>query len=444
MFITRKSLPRRTVLRGLGATIALPFLESMIPAASAQSVRPPLRFGAVYVPNGAPMHGSAVSYWMPEGKAGDLTMTPILKPLERLRRHTTVVNNIARAGGTSVTDHAVSSAGWLSGAVAKQTEAEDIRVGITIDQILAEHIGQETPFPSIEFATEDFSGYIGGCVPGYSCTYMNTISWASETEPLPMEINPRVAFERMFGRAGTPEQRLRRSNEDRSILDSVIGEARALQQSVSAPDRNRIDGYLENVREIERRIQKTMARGSSDADVIAAPIGIPDSFEEHMRMMFDLLVVAYQADLTRVFTFMTGREASQRTYPGLGMSETHHDTSHHGRQPEKMAQHAKINALYVSLFAEFIEKLEASPEADGSVLDHSLIAFGNGMADGQAHDSYPLAFATVGHAGGRIRGNRYLIAPEWSSIANLWLGVAGMFDCPIDSIGESTDRYELV
>ncbi len=235
MFITRKSLPRRTVLRGLGASIGLPFLESMVPAASAQSVQTPLRFGAVYVPNGAPIGNDATKYWMPSGEAGDLTITPILKPLERYQDYTTVVNNLSRAGGTSVTDHAVSSAGWLSGAVAKQTEAEDIRVGITIDQILAGHLGQETPFPSLEFATEDFSGYIGGCVPGYSCTYMNTISWASETEPLPMEINPRVAFERMFGRAGTAEQRLRRSFQDKSILDSVLEEAHSLSRSVSAP-----------------------------------------------------------------------------------------------------------------------------------------------------------------------------------------------------------------
>ncbi|HMB73887.1 MAG TPA: DUF1552 domain-containing protein [Gammaproteobacteria bacterium] len=444
MFITRKSLPRRTVLRGLGATLALPFLESMVPAASAQSPRPPLRFGAVYVPNGAPINRSPVNYWMPQGAAGELQITPILAPLERFREYTTVVNNLARAGGTSVTDHAVSSAGWLSGAVARQTEAEDIRVGVTVDQILARYIGQQTPFPSLEFATEDFSGYIGGCVPGYSCTYMNTISWASETQPLPMEINPRVAFERMFGRAGTAEQRLRRSLQDRSILDSVRDEARSLSASLGAADRRRIDGYLENVREIERRIQKTLDRGLSNANAMTAPVGIPETFEEHMRLMFDLLVVAYQADLTRVFTFMTGREASQRTYPGLGMSETHHDTSHHGGQPEKMAQHAKVNTLFMSLFAEFVEKLAASPEADGSILDHSLIAWGHGMSDGQAHDSYPLAFATVGHAGGRVRGNRYLIAPQWSSIANLWLGVAGMFDCPIESIGESTDRFELI
>ena len=443
MFISGKSLSRRTLLRGLGTTVALPFLDAMIPAASAQAPRPPLRFGAVYVPNGAPINRSPVNYWMPEGPAGELSITPILKPLERFRDYTTVINNLSRAGGTSVTDHAVSSAGWLSGAVARQTEAEDIRVGVTIDQLLARHIGQETPFPSLEFATEDFSGYIGGCVPGYSCTYMNTISWASETEPLPMEINPRVAFERMFGRAGTAEQRLRRSFEDSSILDSIIEEAGALSRSVSAADRNRIDGYLENVREIERRIQKTLARGKDTATTLEAPIGIPDSFEEHMRLMFDLLVVAWQSDLTRVFTFMTGREASQRTYPGLGMSETHHDTSHHGGQPEKLAQHAKINTHFMSLFTEFVEKLANSPEADGSLLDHSLIAYGHGMSDGQAHDSYPLAFATVGHAGGRIRGNRYLIAPEWSSIANLWLGVAGMFDSPIESIGESSDRFEF-
>jgi hypothetical protein len=439
MFITRKSLSRRTALKGLGAVVGLPFLESMVPAlANAQALKSPLRFGAVYVPNGCPM-----DYWMPKGEAGALEITPILKPLEPYREYTTVVNNLSRAGGLTVTDHAVSSAGWLSGAIAKQTEAEDIRVGVTIDQILAKHLGQDTPFPSLEFATEDFSGYIGGCVPGYSCAYMNTISWASETEPLPMEINPRVAFERMFGRAGTAEQRLRRSAENRSILDSVADEARALTRSVSAPDRSRIDDYLNNVREIERRIEKTVARGSAGAESLVAPVGIPESFDEHMRLMFDLLVVAYQADLTRVFTFMTGREASQRTYPGLGMKETHHDTSHHGRQPEKMAQHAKVNTMFVGLFAEFIEKLKTSPDGDGSLLDHSLIAYGHGMSDGQAHSAYPLAFATLGKAGGRLRGNRYLMAPEWSPIANLWLGVAGMFDTPIEQIGESNARFEL-
>src|SRR6186997_612768 len=225
MFVTRKSLSRRTVLKGMGTTLALPFLESMVPAfqALAQSpAKPPMRFGAIYFPNGAPM-ASPTNYWMPAA-AGELEITPILKPLEAVKQQMTVVGNLSRAGGKTVTNHAVSSAGWLSGAIAKQTEAEDIRVGITIDQILAKHLGQETPFPSLEFATEDFSGYIGGCVPGYSCTYMNTISWASETEPLPMETDPRAAFERMFGRAGTPASRQARRNEDRSILDSILQE----------------------------------------------------------------------------------------------------------------------------------------------------------------------------------------------------------------------------
>ncbi len=230
MFITKKSLPRRTFLRGVGATIALPFLDSMVPAMAAAAPSP-LRFGAVYIPNGCP---KPIDSFIPDGPAGALTLKPMLKPLEAFRNQMTIVNNLSRPGGTTVTDHAVSSAGWLSGAVAKQTEAEDVSVGVTIDQVLAKHIGQETPFPSLEFATEDFSGYVGGCVPGYSCAYMNTISWASTTEPLPMEINPRVVFERLFGRAGTPAQRSRRSSEDESILDSVTKRG-----SSAAPRRER-------------------------------------------------------------------------------------------------------------------------------------------------------------------------------------------------------------
>jgi hypothetical protein len=439
VFVTRKTLPRRIVLRGLGATVALPFLESMVPAMTARAdTLAPLRFGGVYFPNGCPM-----DYWMPSGGSGALTITPVLKPLEPFREQITVIGNLSRAGGNSVTDHAVSSAGWLSGAVAKQTEAEDIRVGITIDQVLAKQVGQDTPLPSLEFATEDFSGYVGGCVPGYSCAYMNTISWAGETAPLPMEINPRVAFERLFGRAGSPAERAQRMQQDLSILDSITAEARSLQRAVAARDRGRLDDYLDNVREIERRIQRSEAKSSANVESLIAPVGVPESFEDHMRLMFDLLAIAYQADLTRIFTFMTGREASQRTFPGLGMSETHHDVSHHGRQPEKMAQHAKINTHFAELFGEFLATLRAAPEGDGSVLDHSLIAFGAGMSDGQAHNSYPLALAIVGGRGKGVRGNRFLVAPEWSPIANLWLGVAGMFGSPLESFGESKARLEL-
>jgi hypothetical protein len=381
--------------------------------------------------------------WTPKTTDGTLEIKPVLKPLEAFRNQMTLIGNLTRAGGKNSTDHAVSSAGWLTGALAKQTEAEDIRVGIGIDQVLAKHIGQETPFPSLEFATEDFSGYVGGCVPGYSCAYMNTIAWASETQGLPMEIDPRAAFERMFGRAGSAAERQTRRNEDRSILDSVLQEARSLKTKVGAPDRVRLDNYLEHVREIERRIQKAEAHNATQVTSLNAPLGVPESFEEHMDLMFDLLVVAYQSDLTRIFTFMTGREASQRTYPALGFKETHHDISHHARQAEKMEQHTRINAYFALLFARFLEKLRNSPEADGNVLDHSLIAFGAGMSDGQAHNSYPLSFSVFGSAGGRVKGDRFLIAPEWTPIANVWLGVASMFGSRIESIGESTGRFEL-
>jgi hypothetical protein len=441
MVISKKSLPRRTFLRGMGAAVALPFLESMTPAmtAPAQSpARSPLRFGAVYLPNGCVMDN-----WTPKTSDGSLEIKPILKPLEAFRDKMTLIGNLTRAGGKNSTDHAVSSAGWLSGALAKATEAEDIKVGISIDQVLARAIGQDNPFPSLEFATEDFGGYVGGCVPGYSCAYMNTISWASETQGLPMEIDPRAAFERMFGRAGSPADRKVRRTEDRSILDSILQEARSLRTKVGTPDRVRLDNYLENVREIERRIQKTEARNAAEVTLLDAPVGIPESFEEHMGLMFDLLAVAYQSDLTRIFTFMTGREASQRTYPALAYRETHHDISHHARQPEKMEQHTKINAYFASLFARFLEKLRNSREAEGSVLDNSLIAFGAGMSDGQAHNSYPLPFSLIGGAGGKMKGNRFIVAPEWTPVGNVWVSVAHMFGSPIASIGESTGPLAL-
>ena len=440
MFVAKRALSRRTMLRGMGTAVALPFLESMVPAATAlaqTAAAPTLRFGAVYFPNGATM-----AHWMPKA-AGALEITPILTPLAKFQSQMNVIGNLSRAGGVKATDHAVSSAGWLSGVVAKQTEAEDISLGITIDQVLAKHIGQESPFPSLEFATEDFSGYIGGCVPGYSCTYMNTISWAGETSPLPMEINPRVAFERMFGRAGDADSRLRRMRENRSILDSIAEEARRLQQRVGAQDRARLSDYLDDVREIERRIQRTESRNAASVTSVTAPVGVPEVFEEHAAQMFDLLAVAFQADLTRVFTYMMAREASMRTFPVLGIAEAHHDVSHHGNAATKMQQHAKITTHFVGLFANFIEKLKAAPEGDGSVLDHSVIAFGTGMSDGQAHNAYPLPFTLVGAGGGRLKGNRFIVAPEWTSVANVWLSVADMFGTPLEKFGESTGRVQL-
>jgi len=441
MFITKKALPRRTFLLGVGTTLALPLLESMVPAFTALAQTPakgPLRFGAVYFPNGA-----TNKHWFPDATSAGYEYKTILKPLEPFRNQVTSFGNLSRAGGKTVTDHAVSSAGWLTGAVAKQTEAEDIRVGVSIDQVIAKQIGQDTQLPSMEVATEDFSGYVGGCVPGYSCAYMNSISWASETQSNPMETNPRAAFERMFGRSSTQAERLQRIQEDRSILDSVTEEARDLQRKVGARDRARLGDYLDNVREIERRIQRAEAQNSKKVIALDAPLGVPDNFVDHANLLFDLLAVAYQSDLTRVFSFMMSREASQRTYPELNIPGTHHDVSHHGGRPENMENHAKINLHYAQLFARFVEKLKAMPEGDGNVLDNSLVFYGAGMSDGQAHAPYPLPLVAVGSAGGQVKGDRHIVAPDWTPVANLWLQVADVYGTRLDSFAESTGRVDV-
>jgi hypothetical protein len=441
MFITKRAVSRRVFLQGAGTTLSLPLIQAMVPAMTALAqtpAQPPVRFGAVYVPNGV-----STKHWFPATSGAGIDFTPILKPLESQRRQLNVIGNLSRAGGKSVTDHAVSSAGWLSGAVARQTEAEDIKVGISVDQIIAKKIGQETPLPSIELATEDFSGYIGGCVPGYSCAYMNTISWASDTAPLPMETNPRQAFERLFGRAATTAERVERMREDRSILDSIRDEARALQRRVGPADAARITDYMDSVREIERRIQRTEALNARRVTAIDAPLGVPETFEEHAALMFDLLAAAFQADITRVFTFMMAREASQRTFPALDIAQPYHDVSHHGNQAEAIERHARVGTHMTNLFAPFVEKLRTTIEGDGTLLDQSLIFYGTGMSDGQAHAPYPLAMAVAGGAGGRVRGDRHIVAPEWTPIANLWLGVANLYGVPLDTLAESNGRVEL-
>ena len=440
MFVTKRALPRRTFLRGMGATIGLPLLQSMVPAmkAAAQTAAAPARrLGFVYVP-----HGVILNQWTPVSSASGFDLPAILTPLEPFRDCLTIVSNLARPEGTLLQDHACTGS-WLTGVPPKRTEGNDFLAARSIDQVAADEIGRETVFPSLEVATEDFGALLGACMSGYSCAYMNTLSWQTPTKPLPMEINPRVAFERMFGRAGDAESRIRRMRENRSILDSIADEARTLQQRVGTQDRARLSDYLDDVREIERRIQRTEAGNAASVTSVAAPVGIPEAFEEHAAQMFDLLAVAFQADLTRVFTYMMAREASMRTFPGLGISEAHHDVSHHGNQGPKMQQHAKITTHFMALFAKFVERLKAAPEGDGSVLDHSLIAFGTGMSDGQAHNAYPLPFTLVGGAGGRLKGNRFLVAPEWTSIANVWLSVADMFGTPLEKFGESTGRVQL-
>jgi hypothetical protein len=438
MFITKISLSRRTFLRGAGVTVALPFLEAMVPAFTATvktAAKPTLRFGAIYIP-----HGAIMNQWTPATVGSGFDFTPILKPLEAFKDRTIIVSNLARPGGESTNTHVATAAGWLSGAIAKPTEGEDIHLGTTADQIVAKQIGQDTPFPSIELAVENFSGFIGACGTNYSCAYANTLAWSSPTTPLPTEINPRVAFQRLFGRPGTSEQRSARMREDRSILDAIRQDASQLQKGLGTRDSARLSDYLDNIREIERRIQRTEANNSTQVN-LDAPLGVPESYEEHVGLLFDIIAVAYQADLTRVFTLMMGREGSNKTYPALGITEGHHQLSHHGGKSEQIAKHARLNHFHIAQFATFLEKLGAAPDGDGSVLDHSLICYGSGMSNGNVHSPDPLPLVMMGGVAGS--GHRHIQAAPKTTIGNLWVSVAEKFDCRTESVGISTGRLDI-
>jgi hypothetical protein len=437
MFATKKSISRRTILRGAGAAVALPFLEAMVPAftPTAQTAANPLkRFGAVFVPL-----GERPGYWTPAKAGADFELTPILKPLEPFRNSMTIISELC----DPLDGHAVTVAAWLSGSIPFRTIAENVKAGTTIDQVIANKIGQDTPLPSLELATEDFTGWIGGCDTAYSCAYMNTISWKTPTTPLPMEINPRVVFERMFGRPGTRAQRLERMQEDRSILDSVREDVVDLQKRLGSKDRARLSEYLDHVREIEERIQKAEKQASNKVTVPDAPIGIPESFEEHALLMYDLAAVAYEANITRVITYMKSRDASQRVYPNIGVNEPHHAMSHHGNNPEKLAGLVKLNTYHVSLFAKFLERLRSTPDGDGSLLDHSLILYGSGMSESDTHSRLNIPTLLVGGAAGQIKGNRHIQAAKETPLANLMVSLANKFDCDIDKFGISTGRVEI-
>jgi uncharacterized protein DUF1552 len=437
MYVSQLSLPRRTFLRGLGASVALPFLEAMVPAFKASAATRTPRFGAVFVPNGA-----IVEEWIPKTAGTGFDLPSILKPLERYKDTLVVVSNLTRAHpGVVEGDHAISAAGWLSGVLAKRTQAEDVLAGTTIDQIVARQIGQDTPFPSIELATADFTGYVGACTSGYSCVYTNTISWSSPTTPLPMEINPRAVFERLFGRPGSPAERTARLNRTRSILDLVAAQAADLQRSLGARDRARLGDYLDNVREIERRIERSEARSSVDATSIALPAGVPDMFEEHLALMYDLLTLAFRSDLTRVFTFMSDRELSQRTYPQIGVGEQHHTVSHHGNDPANIAKVVKINTYHVELFARFLDTLKKTSDGDGSLFDHSLIFYGGGMGNPNQHASDPLPVLAIG--GGVGTGHRHIQLPPRTPVGNLWMSVALHYGAHPSAIGESNGAVDF-
>ena len=439
MFVTRRSIPRRTFLRGVGVGVALPLVDAMVPAltqAAQTAASPRLRVGFVYIP-----HGVIMGQWTPAAAGSGFEFTPILKPLEPFRDSLVVVSNLTRAEAAS--NHAVSAACWLTGRPPKRTDGPDFRAGVSIDQVIAKQIGQDTTFPSLEVATEDFSGLVGACDPGYSCAYMNTLNWQTETTPLPMEINPRVVFERLFGGGGTADQRLARMRTDRSLLDFVADDLAHLQRELGRGDRKKLDDYLTNVREIERRIQRAEQTARTQADVPPAPVGVPESYVEHVSLLFDLLALALQTDQTRVFTFMMAREVSQRTYPEIGVTEPHHSISHHGNRPAAIEGHAKLNAYHLSMVAKFLEKLRATPDGDGSLLDHSLVLYGSGMSDGNGHTGSPLPHVLIGGASGRMKGNRHIVMPENTPMPNLLLAIAQKSGVEQERFGVSSGVVDI-
>jgi hypothetical protein len=437
MFVTKKSISRRTVLRGVGTALALPLLDSMVPAftALAQTPAKPLRrAGFIFVPL-----GERPGYWTPKTVGENFEFNTIMKPLEPYRKYLTCVSELC----DPLDGHAVTVAAWLSGSIPKRTIAEDVHAGVTIDQVLAKHIGQETVFPSLELATEDFTGYIGGCDTMYACAYMNTLSWKTPTEPLPMEINPRVVFERLFGRPGTAAQRAAQMNTDGSILDSLKDDVADLESGLGSKDRSRLNDYLDNVREVEQRIQRAEKQSAADVKVPDAPIGIPDSFEEHVGLQFDLLALAYEADLTRVFTFMLSRDASQRVYPNLGISEPHHSMSHHGNDQQKIQNLVKLNTYHCELYAKFLKKLSQTPDGDGSLLDHSLILYGSGMSESNSHSRIDIPTLLAGGGAAGFKGNRHIRTAKETPIANLMVGIGQHFGLEMDKFGISTGRVDL-
>jgi hypothetical protein len=434
MLITQRHLPRRTFLRGLGATVALPLLDAMIPAFAANASRSP-RLGFIYVP-----HGAIMSEWTPEQTGRGFEFKTTLKQLEPYRDRLNIVSGLHHRAADSTAVHSLSPTTWLSGVRPKPTQGVDAFAGITADQYAAQAIGQETILPSMELATEDHSGLIGACDRDYGCIYMNTLSWRTETSPMPMEINPRKVFERMFGQGGSVEARLARQQEDLSILDALTTQATGLQHRLGSHDRATLEQYLEGIREIERRLQRaeSQIRSNPDLEIPEAPSGIPFAYEEHVNLMFDLLALAYQADITRVFTFMMAREVSNRTYPQVGVTEGHHATSHHQNRADKMANCARIQGYHVSLLRGFLDRLDAIPDGDGSVLDNTLLLYGSNMSNSNAHDHYPLPNVMIGGARGRMAGGHHVKEPDHTPMTNLLLTMLHKADVPMETLGDST------
>src|SRR5687768_1022471 len=437
MIITKKALPRRTFLKGAQAALALPLLDAMIPAATAWAqtpAKPVPRLGFVYMPMGCDH-----SRWTPSGEGALTELSPILRSLEPVKNQVTVITNTrlqnSYPGTPDTSNSAVRSAGF-----SKHTQRSDYYLGSTMDQIAAKQIGRDTRLPSLELAM-DLNPLAGVCNNGYACVYQNCLSWSSPTTPLPSEAHPRSVFERLFGEGGNAAARRAALRGRASLLDSFSGDIARLKHRVGAPDRVRVDQYLDSVREIERQIQRAEA-GAMDNDMpdLDRPVGVPAAFADHAKLMFDLQILAFQADITRVISFQLTRELSNRTYPEIGVSDAHHPTSHHGNDPEKIEKISKINAFHVSLFAEFLERMKATPDGDGSLLDNTVYLYGSGMGNPSLHDHENLPILVAGGGATGLRGGRHIKYEKGTPLANLHLTLLDRVGVRLDSFGDSNGK----
>ena len=445
MIITKKHLSRRTFLRGtVGAAVALPFLDAMVPALAATprtAGKGPFRFGAVYMPNGV-----FPDTWHPEKVGSDFEFKPVMQPLEPLRDRLVTVSKMKAPWGESV--HVGASSAFLNGVgpIASKRETGDafgkIQSKKTVDQHIADQVAEDTPLRSIEVGTEDMGTAVGAC-DGFPCTFFNTLSWRDDTSPLPVGINPRVTFERMFGETDSAARRAARLKEKQSLLDSVTQETAKLRRTLGAPDRAILDEYLSNIRQVEQQLDRMERRLGTITGTPEAPVGLPEAFDDHMTVTYNLMHLAFQGDISRVFTFMVGHEASDRGYAHIGIPETHHSISHHGNEAEKLAKYAKIGTYQIVKFAEFLEKLKATRDGDGTLLDHALLYWGSGMSNGNEHDRNNPPAVLVGGACGALTGNRHVVAKKDEPTANLLLAMAHLAGAEIEGLGASTGRLDL-
>ena len=448
MIITKKALPRRTFLRGLGATMALPLLDSMVPAlaaATTTSAQSPTRLSFVYVPNGMIMN-----QWTPKELGSQYQLTKIMEPLAPFRDDMLVLSGLAHNTGWALEgegpgEHARASATFLTAVHPKKTEGADLRAGTSIDQIVAREFGKHTQLASLELAL-DSTEVVGTCDTGYSCAYSNTLCWSSPTAPVPMENKPRAVFERLFGDSDTtdPAQLRARRQKDRSILDLVTQDVSRLVKRLGSKDRAKLTQYLDSIRDIERRIQIAEQQTDRELPSVERPVGIPSTFTAHCKLMMDLQVLAYQTDMTRVITFMMGREQNTRVYNELGIQDSYHPLSHHQNNPVKVAQVLQIDILHSQMFAYFLEKMRSTPDGDGSLLDHSMIVYGSSLSDGNLHVHNDLPILLVGGGAGQIKGGRHLRYPDDTPTANLFLTLLDKLEIPLENFGDSTGRLELL